>query len=220
MTKMIAVLLIFIAALSQSALGQCKCPKEKGDLVFSYEFAQGPKLIICGFALPSNEIESYTNITVMDCRDNQILLSIDAGETALSLNMFRFHLREGRVIIQQIIRLPSERGWQWAPHPFFEKRVSFIDGRLTISEWRNVFAVPMKTQEEIAAFLDAYEYHFDLAGDPMEIPDKLMLCALNGSRRAERFLLEFPKDHSQIFDGALAELYSELLDFYRRVQKK
>jgi hypothetical protein len=54
----------------------------------------------------------------------------------------------------------------------------------------------------------------------MEIPDKLMLCALNGSRKAERFLLEFPKDHSKHFDGALAERYFELLDFYRKIQKK
>jgi hypothetical protein len=214
---------MLLAFLSRPAVGQCPCPQDKGDLVFSYEFAGGPKLIICGFANGnpgSAEVESYSDITVMDGRDHRILLSIEASETPLSLNMFRFHVREGQVIIQQIVRLPSEPGWQWAPRPFFEKNVYCVDGRLVISEWRNIFIVPPKTQNEIDAFLDTYENRFEMSGDPLELIDKLMLCALNGSQKAERLLLSFPKDHPEIFDGAIAETYEDDLYFYRQVLKR
>lgn len=223
MAKTIITLAILLSFGLRPAIGQCLCPEEKGDLVFSHEFKGGLKLIICGSPnkdVDSGEVESYSDITVINCRNSQSLLSIDPQETDLGLNMFRFHVREGCVIIQQIIRLPSGPGWRWAPRPFFERSVSPVDGRLTISEWRNIFLVPPKTQEEIDAFLDSCEYHFEMAGDLIELPSKLMVCALNGSRRAERLLLEFPKDHGKIFDGALAESYFERLDFYRLIQKK
>jgi len=223
MVKTIMILGFLLSVGPRPANGQCLCPEGRGDLVFSHEFEGGQKLIICGFAnknYDTGKIESYYDITVIDCRDSQILLSIEQVETDLRMNMFRFQLREGCVFIQHIIRLPSEPGWRWAPRPLDEKKVSPVDGRLTISDWQDVFVVPPKTQEEIAAFLDIYENHFDLAGDVLGVPDKLMLCALNDSHKAERFLVEFPKDHKRIFDGALAETYHEVLDFYRRVQKK
>jgi hypothetical protein len=223
MTKTIMAFGLILSIGLRPAIGQCLCPEGKRGPVFSHEFGGGQKLIICGYANgdhDSVEVESYSDIVVIDCRDDRILLSIEPGETDLSLNMFRFQVKEDCVFIQQITRMPGEPGWHWAPYAFLEKKVSLVNGRLTISDWQNIFVVPPKTREEIAAFLDAYENHFDMAGDPMEIPDKLMLCALNGSRKAERFLLEFPKDHSKHFDGALAERYFELLDFYRKIQKK
>jgi hypothetical protein len=204
------------------AFGQCGCSKDDAELIFSHEFEGGLKLIICGSrnAEYGGKAESYSNITVISCSDARILLSIKPEETDLGLNMFRFELRESGVIVEQLIRLPSERDWRWTTHPFFEKVVVAAKGRLEISDWRKVFVVPQKSKEEIAALLDAYEREFKQAGDPIEWPSKLMLCAMNGSRKAERLFLDFPNDHREIFGGAIAESYSERLDFYRLMQQK
>jgi len=223
MTQKIATMGILLALMSHGALGQCRCPEEKGDLVFSYEFDRGPKLIICGFANRDSRsavAKSYSDITVINCRDNQILLSIEGAETALALNQFRFYVREGCVMIQQLIWLPSDPGWARARHPFFEKTVTCTDGRLTISEWKNIFAAPPKKRVEINGFLDTYLNHFEMTGDYLELPGKLVLCALNGSPRAEQLLMSFPKDHPEIFDGAIAETYGDMLEFYRDIMKK
>jgi len=223
MTNKIVAFWIFFCLLSHSALGQCRCSEEMGKLVFSHEFDLGQKLIICGYTHPkttSAEVESYADIKVINCQDNRILLSIEAEETPWSLNRFRIHIQEGQVIIRQVIRLPSEPGWQWAPHPFFEKRVACIDGQLVVSEWKNIFIIPAKTRVEIDDFMDVYENHFEKSGDPFDLPHKLVLCALNGSPRAERLLMSFPKDHPEIFDGAIAETYLDILEFYRAILKR
>jgi hypothetical protein len=47
-----------------------------------------------------------------------------------------------------------------------------------------------------------------------------MLCALNGSREAKRLFLDFPNDHREVFDGAVAESYYERLDFYRLTEER
>jgi hypothetical protein len=46
-----------------------------------------------------------------------------------------------------------------------------------------------------------------------------MFCALNGSREAKRLFLDFPNDHPEVFDGAVAESYYERLDLYRLIDE-
>jgi hypothetical protein len=203
---------------TRQAQGQCDCSIAGRTLVFSHEFGGGLKLIICGES--SGKAGNASNITVVSCPDKRILLTIRPEETDLGLNDFRFEARAGSVIIQQLITLPGGPDWAWAAYPFLEKEVSPSNGRLEISVWSEIFVVPKKSQQEIGVFLVAYDSGFERAGSAIDCISKLMLCAMNGSREAERKFLNFPNDHREIFDGAVAESYFERLDFYRTVHIK
>ena len=201
---------------ARQAQGQCDCSKTGAALVFSHEFGGGLKLIICGESYGG----SVSNITVISCPDARILLAIRPEKTDLGLNDFRFEARGGSVFIQQLITLPGGRDWAWASYPFLEKEVSHSNGRLEISVWSEIFNVPKKSQQEIDVFLAAYEHGFGKAGDEFDCINKLMLCTLNGSREAKRLFLDFPNDHREVFDGAVAESYYERLDFYRLTEER
>jgi len=224
MLKKLLLSAFLLSALSQLAIGQCRCPERRGDLAFSNQFERGPKVIICGHAnrdISFTKVWSYSNISVIDCRKNKLLFTAGPETTRMILDFFRFSVKDGRVIIDQILNLPSEPGWKWAAHPFFELEISCKDGILTISDWRNIFVIPKKTKEEIESFLDAYENHFEQPskGDPLYLPHKLMLCALNGSLSAERLLISFPQDHPEIYDGAVAENHDDVLYIYKEILK-
>jgi hypothetical protein len=197
---------------------RCDCSKTGRALIFSHEFGGGLELIICGDT--SDEGGSVSNISVVSCPDGRVLLAIRPEETSLGLNNFVFEARARSVAIQQLITLPGGRNWKWVAYPFLEKEVSQSNGRLEISAWSEVFVVPKKSQQEIEIFLAAYGRGFGQAGSPIDCISKLMLCALNGSRDAERLFLDFPNDHREVFDGAVVESYFERLDFYRRIHFK
>lgn len=81
--------------------------------------------------------------------------------------------------------------------------------------------MPKYSAAQIAAVLNLYNHQNinDNSDKVAELADKLLLCAMSGSKQAESYLETFPKRFKNL-DGATAESYDNTYRMFQLWQKQ
>ena len=222
LAQTLMTILLGLFLLAPTVDGQCQCPADRGTIVFNHQFPSGPEIIVCGFRSFGNV---FNAIEIINCQNNHVLYSCESDESCGEgfYDFFSFKLSNGGIVVGQLVNLPCLKDWEWKLVPFHERTISFKDGSVAISDWREVFSLPPMSPGVQNAFIDAYERDFktvESSVDPGNIPFRLLVCTLHGIPRAELLLINFGHDHPEHYDGAVSEAHQYCLDFYFKILKK
>jgi hypothetical protein len=219
------VLFLYISAFAQTKAPVCYCPTaskwgpkyEKGTKANRiFDLGNGQSIALCGYAEKKliRGKTLYSEFVLSACG------SADAIGVWGALETCNIETANDTLLVNILKLLPAtpkatETYFTWTTERFYYTQMK-LKRTITINP-----ELPKYSPTQIGVVLSLYDQHNvnDNSDAVAELADKLLLCALSGSKQAENDLRNFSKKFKNL-DGATAESYDNTYRMFQLWQKQ